>query len=150
MEDDWIVKPIMMTTSDQEILFESGVVLMAKSGEFLGTNDSLFTVINCSNVTISGYGASFKMRKNDYTQAPYPKGEWRTGVKLLGVNNVTVKGLNISYTGGGGIYVSGMSSSDYSQNVVIKDVLVDNAYRNGISIISAKDQIGRASCRERV
>ena len=139
MEADWIVRPITMTTSNQDILFENGVVLMAKAGEFLGTNASLFTVKNNSDVTLSGYGASFMMRKNDYTQPPYPAGEWRMGIKLLGVTNVTVKGLKISYTGGDGIYVSGMSSSDYSENVVIKDILVDNAYRNGISIISAKD-----------
>ncbi len=138
-EADWIVGPIRTTRSNQEIRFESGVVLMAKAGAFLGTNDSLFTATGGSNVVISGYGATFKMRKDDYTQPPYPAGEWRAGINLLGVANVTVKGLTISYTGGDGIYVSGANASDYSENVTIKDVVVDSAYRNGISVISAKN-----------
>ena len=67
---------------DDDELFEDPNFI-SKAGEFIGTNSSLITVKNNSDVTISGYGASFIMRKNDYTQPPYPKGEWRTGVKLL-------------------------------------------------------------------
>ena len=54
---------------------------------------------------------------------------------MSNVTDCTIDGLTIKDTGGDGIYV-GAASDSWSQNVTIKNVVVDNAYRNGISVIS--------------
>ena len=56
MGQDWVVRPIYLV-SDQEIVFEPGVVVTAKKGEFKGNHDSLFRANHKSNITLSGYGA---------------------------------------------------------------------------------------------
>lgn len=134
---DWNVTPITLTHDNQEILFESGVVVSAKSGAFLG-DDILFSAPDRQNVKMIGYGATLKMRKSDYTQPPYPPSEHRHGIVLGTVKNFEIRGLTIKDTGGDGIYVGG-SGNLYSENVLIKDVFLDNNYRQGISVISAKD-----------
>jgi hypothetical protein len=134
----WIVTPLSLTKSNQTILFESGTVVQAKSGSFLGTNEGLFEIVGQSNVTLSGYGATFRMNQSDYTQPPYPAGEWRAGIEAYSVSNFQVKGLTIENTGGDGIYLGTYPNPALTNsNVVIKDVTLKNNYRNGISVISA-------------
>lgn len=57
----YIVKPLFTTQNDQEIIFESGVVLEAKKNEFKGVRDCLFNITNAENITLIGYGATFRM-----------------------------------------------------------------------------------------
>ena len=66
-----------MLAGNQEITFAPGVVIRAKKNEFHGGGDSLFTGRGVSNLTILGYGATFKMNKPDYQSADYKKAEWR-------------------------------------------------------------------------
>ena len=54
MGSDWIVLPIKLA-SDQEIIFEPGVVVTAKKGAFRGRGDSLFSAANQTNITLRGY-----------------------------------------------------------------------------------------------
>ena len=139
---NWIITPITLSHSNQQILFESGSTLEAKPGAFRRANDCLFTVRDCSNVSMVGYGATLTMHQNDYSQPPYSEAEWRHGIQLLGVTNCTIEGLTIRDTGGDGVYVARSKNNSllkYSQGVAIKSVCIDNAYRNGISVISAKD-----------
>jgi hypothetical protein len=135
----WYVAPIMLTHSNQRILFESGSVVAAKSGAFAGIDDSLFTAQQCSNVSMIGYGATLTMQKSDYTSPPYSESQWRHGISLLGVTGFTVEGLKITNTGGDGIYLGDPTQSAYCQDVTIKNVAIDNVYRNGISVISVKN-----------
>jgi len=83
------------------------------------------------------------MRQNDYTKSPYPAASWRMGIMLRGVSNFTAEGLTIKDTGGDGIYVGSgagyYSNRPYCENVKIDNVVIDNAYRNGVSVISAKN-----------
>jgi hypothetical protein len=138
MGTPWYVTPITLSNSNQEILFQSGVVVTAKEGAFLNNDDSLFTASNVSNVKMIGYGATLQMRKSDYTLPPYVPGEWRMGINIGTVSNFQIEGLAIKDTGGDGIYV-GASQGAYSQDVLIKDVVLDNNYRQGISVISARN-----------
>jgi len=139
MGTPWVVSMITLGKSNQQILFESGTVVSALQGAFLSPIDSLFTADGVSNVKISGFGATFQMNKNDYTHdPPYDPGEWRHGIRLNNVDGFQIEGLTIKDTGGDGIYV-GASNTGYSQNVLINDVLLDNNYRQGISVISARD-----------
>ncbi len=132
---DWIVTPIELTHKDQEVRFEAGVVVSAKAGEFRGRGSCLFSARSKRNVTLSGHGATFRMRKADYTREPYSKSEWRHALKLVNVKNVEVVGITFENTGGDGIYVGG--GDDGSRDVSIRHVIIDGAYRNGISVISA-------------
>ena len=126
----WIVRPIKLT-SDQEVYLEPGVVVLAKEGEFHGKGDKLFKAAKVKNLVFRGYGATLRMRKADYMNAPYVKAEWRMGLALVDCTNVLVEGVRIERTGGDGIYVDGES-----KDVVIRNVICYDNYRQGISIIS--------------
>ena len=65
MRADWIVRPIKLT-GNQELIFEPGTVVSAKRGEYRGGGDSMFTAQDVENLTIRGYGATFRMWKQDY------------------------------------------------------------------------------------
>ena len=60
MHADWIIQPIQLT-GNQELIFERGTVVTAKRGEYRGRGDSMFTAQNVENLTIRGYGATFRM-----------------------------------------------------------------------------------------
>jgi polygalacturonase len=147
MTRDWVVRPIQLA-GDQELILEDGVVITAKRGEYRGKGDSVFTARDVSNLTIRGYGATVRMQKEDYMVGDvlarlgwnrwfgkYEKAEWRMTLSLRGATNVKVLGLTLRDSGGDGIYVDG-GKQGYSKNVLIRDVLCDNHYRQGISIIS--------------
>lgn len=136
MGTDWNVTPITLTRDNQEIFFEPGTVVAAKRGAFMG-DEFLFSASNRQNVTLNGYGATFKMRKADYTQPPYPQSEYRHAIALGGVENFEIRGLTIKDSGGDGIYV-GSGIELYSENVTIRDVVLQNNYRQGISVIGVK------------
>jgi len=70
----------------------------------------------------------------------YPRAEWRMALSLRGCTNLRVYGLTLKDSGGDGIFVAG-GRQPYSKNVHIKDVVCDNHYRQGISVISAEDLV---------
>ena len=73
----WVVRPLRLA-SNQEILFEKGVEVVAKRGEFKGGSDCLFTASNKQNIALIGYGATFRMHRSDYDNPElYKKAEWR-------------------------------------------------------------------------
>ncbi|MCX8037303.1 MAG: right-handed parallel beta-helix repeat-containing protein [Candidatus Sumerlaeia bacterium] len=137
MGKDWVIRPIYLQ-SDQEIVFERGVVITARKGYFKNLGDCLFRAVGKSNIRLTGYGAILRMQKADYTTADYQKSEWRHGLSLLGCSDVTICGLTIRDTGGDGIYLGrDRAGSPHCRNIVIRDVLCDNNHRQGISVISA-------------
>jgi hypothetical protein len=133
---DWNVTPIELTQSNQTILLEEGVVVAAKPGAFLNGSDNLIRNVTKQNVRLEGYGATLRMRQQDYLSAPYTPTQFRFAVGLYGPNGMEIVGLTIENAGGDGIYL-GANGAASSQNILIQDVVIDNAYRNGISIIHA-------------
>ena len=144
----WIVRPITLV-GNQELIFEPGVEVIAKRGEFRGGGDALFRGTNIENLKIRGYQATFRMQKEDYIVGDvverlgwerwfgqYKKAEWRTGLSLNGCTNVVVEGLTICDTGGDGIYVAGGAEHKPCKDIVLRDIVCDNNYRQGISVIS--------------
>lgn len=142
MTKDWIVRPLKLA-GHQELILEDGVVLTAKRGEYRGKGDSLLNARNVSHLVIRGYGATVRMQKQDYIAGdvldrlkwnrwfgPYPKAEGRMALKLRSVTNVEVYGLTVRDSGGDGLYVHDC------KNVRIQDVVSDNHYRQGMSVIS--------------
>ena len=53
--------------------------------------------------------------------------------------NIKVLGLTLALSGGDGIYLGVSKTGVPSENVVIKDVICDRNYRQGISVISARN-----------
>ena len=58
---------------------------------------------------------------------------------IRGCKNVNVSGLTLKDSGGDGIYVDGGRERRASENVVLRDIVCDNHYRQGISVISAEN-----------
>ncbi len=153
MRSDWIIRPIKLA-SNQELIFERGTVVSAKRGEYRGKGDSMFTAQDVENLSIRGYGATFRMWKQDYITGivleqmgwhrwygQYPKAEWRMTLSIRGSKNVAVSGLTLKDSGGDGIYVDGSKELRHSENVFLRDIVCENHYRQGISVISAENLI---------
>lgn len=137
----WIVDPIFLE-SNQEILFEKGVVVLARKDGFRGKNDSLFEARNKENIILSGYGAEWIMRKSEYQSPFYDKSEWRHCLALRGCRNVIVSGLRIANSGGDGIYIGrghGEQAPVSCEDIQIRDIQCEDHHRQGISIISARN-----------
>ncbi|MEI6421246.1 MAG: right-handed parallel beta-helix repeat-containing protein, partial [Lentisphaerota bacterium] len=137
MGKPWIVNPISLA-SDQEIMIEPGTVIEAIKGGFKGKKDSLFSAKSKKNITISGKDAILRMNKKDYQdKTQYEPAEWRMGIALFSCENVKITGLTIMSSGGDGIYISTCREPiNYCKDIVIKDCVIDDNHRQGISVIS--------------
>ena len=130
----WVTLPLW-ARSNKKIVFEPGVELQAKKGEFRGIRDYLFSVERVENVTIIGSGgARMKMHKSDYQKPPYEHSEWRYALRIVASTNVYVKGLSFVESGGDGILVAGNS-----KDVTLMDCVCDGNHRQGISVIGAEN-----------
>jgi hypothetical protein len=136
----WIVDPLWLS-SDKKITIESGVVLKARKGSFLGTDDCLLRAYDKKNITIVGYGAQIEMNKEDYTVSPYQESEWRHCLSISGCSNINISGLRLVKSGGDGLYVSRGTINTHSSNIQIKDIVCDNNHRDCMSVTSAKNLI---------
>ena len=131
----WIITPVKLR-SDLELVFEPGVVVLAKRGAYHGRHDSLFTAVDVHDVTVRGYGATLRMRKKDYQSEAYEKAEWRMVLNFRGCRRVHVEGLRLESSGGDGIYL-GAGTLGYCADIVIRNVVCHDNHRQGISVISA-------------
>lgn len=139
MGRDWVVRPITLA-GNQEVEFEKGVVVTAQKGEFKERNDCLFRAAAQDNITLRGYGALLRMQKEDYMTSAYAKAEWRMVLSFMSCSKVKILGLTLSGSGGDGIYLGVDKSKQlYNRDIHIKDVVCDNNYRQGISVISAEN-----------
>ena len=134
MEGPWHARPLRVYgKTGFELAFERGAELVAKRGAFTNKVVELLVFQKVKDVKLSGYGAAIRMWRCDYARAPYCWSEWRHAVSLRGVENMVVEGLRIEESGGDGIYLLGV------RGCVIRDVICDRNYRQGISVIAAED-----------
>ncbi|MFA6815175.1 MAG: right-handed parallel beta-helix repeat-containing protein [Lentisphaeria bacterium] len=138
----WIVKPIKLR-SNQKLIFEDGVVIQAKKGEFKGLSDALFSGRDLENIALVGKGSViFKMNKKDYQDSKiYRPAEWRTTISLNGCKNLEITNLTLLESGGDGIYLGRGSKYVACFNVIIDKVIALRHHRQGISIISAENLV---------
>ena len=134
----WVVEPIRLA-GNQEILFERGVEVLAKKGAFKGTTDVLFSARLMENITLRGYGATLRMRRDDYAGPAYARAEWRHCLAFYSCKDVKILGLTVAESGGDGIYLGNGKAGVSNKNFLIKDVVCDKNYRQGISVITAED-----------
>jgi hypothetical protein len=134
MGTDWIVTPIF-PISNQTIIFQKDVNVVAKKGAFLGEQDCLFRIQKVSSIALIGYGATFRMQKADYMKPPYnmqnnspDSPQWRHCIAVFESDGVKILGLTLKESGGDGIGIYWDP-----RNVMVKDVICDNNYRQGMS-----------------
>jgi hypothetical protein len=132
----WPTRPLRLR-SHTHITFMPGTEVTAMAGEFHGLGDCLFsTTAGAANVTIVGWGATWRMRRADYADnRTYTQGEWRAGLVLIHSSNVHIYGLTITETGGDGIYII------RSRDLLLDGVILDRCYRQGISVIAATNML---------
>ncbi len=152
MKHDWVVRPIQLA-GNQELVFEEGVVVAARRGSYRNGGDVMFTASNVENLTIRGEGATLRMNKEDYIVGlvlkdlnwqrwfgQYTKAEWRSVLSLRGSRNVEVTGLTLRDSGGDGIYIDRLGKTP-CRDIRIKNVVCDNNYRQGMSVIGVEGLI---------
>jgi len=138
---DWNVGPsTFFSLQNKTILFQSGVVLRALPGRFGATNACLFKLRFSHQVSIIGYGATFKMNKSEYAQLN--NSEYRMSISMDGCSDITIKGLILDESGGDGIYIGG-DSLNYCKSILLEDVQAINHYRQGKSICNVRDMTVR-------
>lgn len=134
----WVTDKVTLA-SDQEIIFEKGVVVQAKRGAFRGGGDCLFSAALKKNIALIGHGATLRMWKQDYDdKTQYKHAEWRHVLSFTSCAGVRVEGLTLANSGGDGIYLGVARKGVPCSDVVIKNVTCVNNYRQGISVISAR------------
>jgi hypothetical protein len=139
MGSPWITNPLKLA-GNQEIVFEKGVVVHAKRGAFRGGGECLFSAALKTNVALIGPGATLRMWKRDYDdKTQYQHAEWRHALSFTSCSGVRVEGLTLADSGGDGIYLGVARQGVPCSDVTIKNVTCANNYRQGISVISARN-----------
>ena len=113
-----------------------GTLILAKRWAYNSTHASLLTLAEgADNVKVEG-DCRLRMWRHDYANKQwYRKGEWRMAINTVGVHNLDLVGITLEESGGDGIYLGGTCND----NVNIINVTSRNNYRQGISVICAKD-----------
>ena len=150
---DWYARPLRVTgRKDLTIVFEDGVHLVAKRGEFKSPGAVLLTFDRCTNVTLRGVSperCGLRMWHDDYLTRDkknvnahgYRWSEWRHGLSFLSCANVTLEGISSNESGGDGLYVSTTRAAGAGAscaNVVVRNCIFDRNNRQGISVIGAR------------
>ena len=134
----WVTAKTLWLRSNSTVTFRPGVTILAMRGQFKTKGAPLFLARNISNLTVSGYGAVWQMWKHDYDRPSlgYCHSEARPGLWMgPGCDGCRVFGLIITMTGGDGIEVV------ESTNVHLKDVKLDNNYRQGLSVVGVENML---------
>jgi hypothetical protein len=133
----WVTATTLWLRSNSNITFDKGVTVLAMRGQFKTKGAPLFLARNISNLTINGYGATWKMWKFDYDNPGlgYCHSEARPGLWMTLCTGCRIFGLTVTMTGGDGIEVV------QSKDVHIKDVVLDNNYRQGMSVVGIENML---------
>lgn len=88
------------------VILEPGTVLLAIRNEFHNPAADMIRMELCRNVSIIGVNATIRMWREDFADpVKYIHSESRGGLAIYDSSAVHVTGLDISYTGGDGLYL---------------------------------------------
>lgn len=143
---DWVVGPVKVA-SNIEIVFEDGVVVRAKEGEFKGRTEKLFDIYEQENVILRGEGdVVFEMRKSDYQNPElYTPGSHRHTINIFTSRNVLIQNLTLRSSGGDGVYVGHHPRKRPSENITIYRVVCEDHLRQGISVTGVTNMLVKDS-----
>jgi len=137
---NWVTGPLIVGRDNFTLIIEPGVEIRALPGAY-DTFDSVLSIFDRDQIKIIGYDAKIVMNKQEYIDLN--DGEFRHGLRMGSATNITVEGLTIEDTGGDGYnmnksFIAG-STQNYCESIKLIDCKAFNNYRQGLSIISAKD-----------
>ena len=136
----WVVAPLK-ARSNTEIVFEDGVELVAKKGEFHGIRDHLLEFHGVTNVSLVGLGrrgGTLRMHRSEYRAKPYLPSEWRHALSMQGAADIRVENMSFVESGGDGICLGALEGGqNHCRNVVSRCCVCDRNMRQGISVCSA-------------
>ena len=134
----WVASKTIVARSNQELVFEDGVVLLAKRGCFKDKYRGLLWCGSITNVTIRGLGkgGTLRMWKEDYQdRSKYEPSEWRHALQFQGTVNVIVENMRFLNSGGDGICL-GQRFGKPTKNMVVRNCVCDGNHRQGLSACS--------------
>lgn len=115
--------------SNRNIYFDKNTLITFK-GIAGKIGDDIIKIYKVSNVKI--YNAKIRGSRSLLGQ----RGEWSAGISVIDSDNILIDNAYIYETWGDGIFI-GSENLCVSRNVTIRNVWIDRARRNGISITSA-------------
>jgi hypothetical protein len=134
---NWKIRPTkFFDLEDKTVIFEAGVVVEAIKGAFDATNANLIRIFRPKNFRLQGYGATLRMNR---AEALALGGEFRHTITILQSDNAAVCGFRIEESAGDGVYIDGIGDDGYADNLLLGDLVIDGALRQGISVISAQN-----------
>lgn len=134
----WYTAPLKLR-SNLELVIADGVTVQALPGAYKNESETMFSARKVKNLIIRGEGKSrLIMNKNDYQDSSrYRKSEWRHLLALYSCRNVVIRDMELTGSGGDGIYLGSASDLTPNRNILIDNVICRDHHRQGISIISA-------------
>jgi hypothetical protein len=137
----WILGPINVFNSDLTIIFEEGVVVHSLTGAY-DIYDPMFRIRDVENITILGYGATIEMNKQEFIDLA-DESEWRHAFNVQSVVDFRLEGIEVKDSGGDGVILGKSfqqnSNQNFCENVIIRNCIFDNNYRQGMTISSVKN-----------
>lgn len=123
----------LFNLTDLTLVLEPGTELLAIRGAFRNPNAVMIRVEYCRNLSIIGSGAAIRMWREDIMDPAqhYIHSENRGGIAVYDSSMVSITGLEISYTGGDGLYLEDVNDT------VVSTVNCHHNYRQGLSVASA-------------
>jgi len=137
----YVVGPLW-ARDNSNIVFDGGAMLYANTSyaEEGALDNRVLNIVCVDNVTV--VNPVIKMRKADYSGT----GRHQHCINIMSATKVRILGGYLYDGGGDGIYVGRNvygdaeypATDDPAEDVYLRDVIVDNCYRNGLSIVSVK------------
>jgi hypothetical protein len=139
----WNVRGVDFGGSNLRVVFEAGVIIQAKHNTTYlfacETISDLAVMHGLTNVSVAGYGATFRMWREIYV-AQCKHSEFRMALAIQRSRGIQIAGLTISHAGGDGLIVMGDGKPgpgvDATVGLTLRDMILDRNYRQGISVIS--------------
>ena len=95
--EPWIFNQSVVLRDGVTVTLASGVQVQALRGSMHSSGAHLFSMSNVSDVTLSGYGATLQMWKEDYNDPKkYKHSEWRHGIDISSSHNILVEGMTVT------------------------------------------------------
>eukprot|EP01050_Picozoa_sp_SAG11_P008604 SAG11_NODE_768_length_7269_cov_3.840725_7_plen_210_part_00 len=130
----WQTRPLLLNRFNVELRLEPRVVLQAQRGFSMAAARHFCTYLTRTSqyqarARLCGCGAWITAMQNS---TPRPNGG-HASIEVFDSHNVSTSGVSIAETGGDGILLDGCTGC------TVRNVTTEGAYRNGLSVISAKD-----------
>eukprot|EP01048_Picozoa_sp_COSAG05_P017913 COSAG05_NODE_2529_length_2942_cov_4.653887_2_plen_820_part_01 len=155
----WPTRGMRFLSDNTVVIFEHGVEIQALknssylfachlSAHFIGFGGGdLASAENRKNLSVVGYGAVWRSWRDNYIHDGCTHSQFRMGFRVNNCSDMEVAGLTIRESGGDGVIVMSMQCRSLkscqnigaSKRLLIRDVILDRNYRQGLSVISAQD-----------